>query len=79
MPAQWPTFIKNVSDRLVSNSKSSGPDSRDEFALFVATEYFNAVNGKAQSPFGDTHVPGQKAILELLIPHLFLRIYPYWV
>lgn len=75
MPAQWPTFIKNVSDRLVSNSKSSGPDSRDEFALFVATEYFNAVNGKAQSPFGDTHVPGQKAILDNGFKKAFKEIY----
>ena len=75
MPAQWPTFIKNVSDRLVSNSKSFDPDSIDEFAVFVATEYFNAVNGKAQSPFGDTHVPGQKIILDNGFKEAFKKIY----
>ena len=75
MPAQWPTFIKNVSDRLVSNSKSFDPDSIDEFAVFVATEYFNAVNAKAQSPFGDMHEPGQKIILDNGFKQAFKKIY----
>ena len=75
MPAQWPTFIKNVSDRLVSNSKIVTQDSRDEFALFVATEYFNAVNGKAQSPFGAKHTPGQKIVLDTGFLEGFRKIY----
>lgn len=59
MPAQWPKFIKNVSDKLVSRN-STGPD---HFGMFVANEYFNAVK-TAQTPFGNMHVSGQKIILE---------------
>lgn len=59
MSAQWPKFIKNVSDKLVSRS-STGPD---HFGMFVANEYFNAVK-TAQTPFGNMHVSGQKSILE---------------
>ena len=39
MPAQWPIFINNVSKKLASRT-SKGPD---DFGMFVANEYFNAV------------------------------------
>lgn len=60
MPAQWPLFINNVSSKLASRS-SKGPD---DFGEYVATEYFNAVK-TAQTPFGNLHSSGQKAVLEI--------------
>ena len=59
MPAQWPTFVKNVSKKLESRSA----DPRKEFAIFLANEYFNAVKS-SQTIFGNKHVSGKKRILE---------------
>lgn len=59
MPAQWPTFINNLSEKLASRD-STGPD---DIGAFVANAYFNAVK-TAQTPFGNIHEPGQKSILE---------------
>ena len=59
MPAQWPIFINNVSQKLASRT-SKGPD---DFGMFVANEYFNAVK-TSQTPFGNIHQSGQKPILE---------------
>jgi hypothetical protein len=59
MPAQWPIFINNLSQKLASRT-SKGPD---DIGMFVANEYFNAVK-TAQTPFGNIHKPGQKPILE---------------
>ena len=59
MPAQWPIFINNLSQKLASRT-SKGPD---DIGAFVANEYFNAVK-TAQTPFGNIHKSGQKAILE---------------
>jgi hypothetical protein len=59
MPAQWPIFINNVSSKLASRS-SKGPD---DFGTFMANEYFNAVK-TSQTPFGNLHQSGQKAVLE---------------
>ena len=61
MPAQWPKFIKNVSDRM--SSPSGRNNTHENFALFLANEYFNAVK-TAQSPYGEKHVSGVKAILD---------------
>ena len=61
MPAQWPKFIKNVSDRM--SSPSGRNNTHENFALFLANEYFNAVK-TAQSPYGETHVSGVKTILD---------------
>ena len=59
MPAQWPTFINNLSKKLAGRD-SKGPD---DIGVFVANEYFNAVK-TAQTPFGNIHEAGQKSILE---------------
>lgn len=59
MPAQWPIFINNLSQKLASRT-SKGPD---DIGMFVANEYFNAVK-TSQTPFGNIHKSGQKAILE---------------
>jgi hypothetical protein len=59
MPAQWPIFINNVSSKLASRS-SKGPD---DFGMYFANEYFNAVK-TSQTPFGNLHSAGQKSVLE---------------
>ena len=59
MPAQWPLFINNISSKLASRSSKGA----DDFGKFVANEYFNAVK-TAQTPFGNLHSSGQKAVLE---------------
>ena len=70
MPAQWPKFVNNVSKKLESRSA----DTREEFAIFLANEYFTAV-GQSQTTFGNTHVAGQKPILEKGFVKAFNEIY----
>ena len=70
MPAQWPKFVNNVSKKLESRSA----DTRDEFAIFLANEYFTAVS-QSQTTFGNTHVAGQKPILEKGFVKAFKEIY----
>lgn len=70
MPAQWPTFINNVSKKLSSGDASSV----DEFAIFLANEYFNCVK-TAQTIYGNTHQSGQKSILENGFKDAFKKIY----
>lgn len=60
MPAQWPTFVTQLTNKMSSRS----PLGPDDFGTFVANEYFKAV-GSAQTPFGNIHTPGQKTILEV--------------
>ena len=59
MPANWGTFITNVSSKLTSQSIGS----YDEMADFLRKEYISATVGKAASPYGQTHVKGQDAIM----------------
>ena len=70
MPAQWPIFINKVSAKLSSQSSSS----IDEFAVFVAGEYFNSVK-TSQTMFGNMHQPGQKSVLEEGFKKAFKKIY----
>lgn len=70
MPAQWPTFVNNVSSKLSSRDS----DTRDDFAVFLANEYFNAVKS-SQTTFGDQHISGQKPILEAGFKEAFEKIY----
>jgi len=59
MPANWPTFINNVSNKLASRTLK-GPI---EMGKFVAREYFKAV-ATSQTLFGNIHVPGQFLVLQ---------------
>lgn len=59
MPAQWPLFINNVSNKLASRTLKS----TEEMGTFIANEYFNAVK-TSQTPFGNLHESGSKTILE---------------
>jgi hypothetical protein len=59
MPADWSSFIKNVSDKLSSQS-IKGPE---DLADFLTKQYTSATVGKAQSPFGNTHQKGQDSIM----------------
>jgi hypothetical protein len=70
MPAQWPKFIKNVSGRMTGQ----GYDSVEEWALFLADEYFNVVK-TAQAPYGETHVSGQKSVLDAGFVAAFDKIF----
>lgn len=70
MPAQWPIFINKVSAKLSSLSSSS----IDEFAVFLAGEYFNSVK-TSQTMFGNIHQSGQKPILEEGFKKAFKKIY----
>jgi hypothetical protein len=70
MPAQWPIFVNKVSAKLSSLSSSS----IDEFAVFLANEYFNAVK-TSQTMYGNIHQPGQKPILEEGFKKAFKKIY----
>jgi hypothetical protein len=70
MPAQWPKFVNNVSKKLESRSA----DTIDEFAIFLANEYFTAVK-QSQTTFGNKHISGQKPILEKGFIAAFKEIY----
>lgn len=70
MPAQWPIFINKVSTKLSSLSASS----IDEFAVFLANEYFNSVK-TSQTIFGNIHQPGKKSVLEEGFKKAFNKIY----
>ncbi len=70
MPAQWPIFINKVSSKLSSLSSAS----TDEFAIFLANEYFNAIK-TSQTIYGNIHQPGQKSILEEGFKKAFKQIY----
>jgi hypothetical protein len=70
MPAQWPLFINNVSTKLSSKNASS----IDEFAVFLANEYFNCVK-TSQTIYGNIHQSGQKPILESGFKSAFKKIY----
>jgi hypothetical protein len=70
MPAQWPVFINRISSKLSSMNSSS----IDEFAVFVANEYFNSVS-TSQTMYGNTHQPGEKQILENGFKQAFKKIY----
>jgi len=70
MPAQWPIFINKVSSKLASLSASS----IDEFAVFLAGEYFNSVK-TSQTMFGNMHQSGQKPVLEDGFKKAFKKIY----
>jgi hypothetical protein len=59
MPANWGTFITNVSSKLTSQSIGS----YDEMADFLRKEYISATVGKAASPYLETHVKGQDSIM----------------
>jgi hypothetical protein len=59
MPANWGTFITNVSGKLTSQSIKS----YEEMADFLRKEYISATVGKAASPYGQIHVKGQDAIM----------------
>ena len=63
MPANWPSFINNVSNKLSSRTL----DGPIEMGTFIASEYFRAVS-TAQTLFGDIHVPGSLPVLTGVYP-----------
>ena len=67
MPANWGSFITNVSNKLSGQSieGSYDPQGRDvdDFATFLAEQYVLAIDGKAQTPFGNLHQKGNTQLL----------------
>jgi len=63
MPADWSSFISNVSDKLSSQSLKSN----QETANYITDQYVSSTVGKAQSPFGNTHQSGQKTIMSIAL------------
>lgn len=68
MPADWTTFISNVSNKLDGQTIQASYDPElgdvDDFASFLAGQYTTATVGKAQSPYGNTHQQGSQEILK---------------
>lgn len=67
MPADWTTFITNVSNKLDGQTIQASYDSAngnvDDFATYLAQQYTNATVRKAQSPYGNTHQKGTEKFL----------------
>lgn len=70
MPAQWPLFINNVSSKMASRTLKTS----DDMAMLISQEYFNAVK-TSQTPFGNIHQSGQKAILDAGFKEAFKQLY----
>ena len=60
MPADWISFISNVSQKFESQSLKSS----DDLADYLAKQYTAAIVGKAQSPYGNTHKKGKEEIIK---------------
>lgn len=67
MPANWSSFISNVSNKLSGQSIKGAydPSGRDvdDFATYLADQYVLAISGKAQTPFGNLHQKGNTQII----------------
>ena len=59
MPADWKSFIDNVSKKIESQDIKDSED----FANFISDQYLKATVDKAQSPFGNVHKKGSSDIL----------------
>jgi len=68
MPANWSSFITNVSNKLSGQSIQGSYDPQgkdvDDFATFLANQYVLAISGKAQTPFGNLHQKGNAELLK---------------
>jgi len=67
MPANWSSFITNVSNKLSGQSIQGSYDPQgkdvDDFATFLANQYVLAISGKAQTPFGNLHQKGNTQLI----------------
>ena len=67
MPANWSSFITNVSNKLSGQSIQGAYDPQgkdvDDFATFLANQYVLAISGKAQTPFGNLHQKGNTQLI----------------
>jgi hypothetical protein len=75
MPANWTSFILNVSNKLSGQSIQGSYDSNgkdiDDFATYLANQYVSAVSGKAQTPFGNLHQQGNTELLKTAFSRAF--------
>ena len=80
MPANWGSFISNVSIKLSLQSIQGAYDKQendkplqdvDDFATYLANQYVLAVSGKAQTPFGNLHQKGNSEIIKTAFQKAF--------
>ena len=75
MSADWSSFITNVGDKLSGQSIKGSYDPAgkdvDDFATYLADQYVLAVNGKAQTPFGNLHRKGNTKLLKIAFSKAF--------
>jgi hypothetical protein len=75
MPANWSSFITNVSNKLSGQSIQGPYDPAgkdvDDFATYLADQYVLAVNNKAQTPFGNLHRKGNSELLKTAFSKAF--------
>ena len=75
MPANWGSFITNVSNKLSGQSIQGPYDPAgkdvDDFATYLADQYVLAVNNKAQTPFGNLHRKGNPELLKTAFSKAF--------
>jgi hypothetical protein len=67
MPANWNSFVSNVSSKLDNQSFDGSYDPAGEnvndFSTYLAQQYIEATVNKAQTPYGNTHQKGDDRIL----------------
>jgi hypothetical protein len=67
MPADWNSFVSNVSSKLDNQSFDASYDPNgknvNDFSTYLAQQYIDATVGKAQTPYGNTHQKGDDMIL----------------
>jgi hypothetical protein len=75
MPANWGSFISNVSIKLSLQSIQGAYDKPgqdvDDFATYLANQYVLAISGKAQTPFGNLHQQGDSEIIKTAFKKAF--------
>ena len=67
MPANWTSFILNVGTKLDGKGIEGSYDKNgidvDDFATYLAKQYVNAIDNKAQSPYGNLHQKGNTDLI----------------
>ena len=75
MPANWSSFITNVSNKISGQSIQGSYDPAgkdvDDFATYLADQYVLAINNKAQTPFGNLHQKGDSELLKTAFSKAF--------
>lgn len=79
MPADWINFVTNVANKLDGQTIQASYDTPstgnvDDFSTYLSQQYLNAIVGKAQSPYGNTHQKGKEEILITSFSEAFKKL-----